>query len=123
MRQIAEFVAVLACGLFAGAAVYVSLVEHPARMACGVEIATAEFFTELSPGNYRAGDFGGLGSFVFHSRMACRGDILVARWRCRAGAVIPFTLIVILPTNKQLLDRNTVQAVSPNGEAGADCTP
>ncbi len=39
IRQIAEFVAVLACGLFAGAAVYVSLVEHPARMACGVEIA------------------------------------------------------------------------------------
>jgi len=31
MRQIAEFVAVLACGLFAGAAAYVSLVEHPAR--------------------------------------------------------------------------------------------
>src|SRR5438309_8941047 len=26
-----------------GAAVYVSLVEHPARMECGVEIATAEF--------------------------------------------------------------------------------
>ena len=43
MRQIAEYVAVLACGLFAGAAVYVSLVEHPARMECGVEIATAEF--------------------------------------------------------------------------------
>lgn len=33
MRQIAEFVAVLACGLFTGAAIYISLVEHPARMA------------------------------------------------------------------------------------------
>ena len=43
LRQIAEFAAMLACGLFAGAAVYVSLVEHPARMECGVEIATAEF--------------------------------------------------------------------------------
>jgi hypothetical protein len=32
MRQIGELVAVLACGLFAGAAVYVSLIEHPARM-------------------------------------------------------------------------------------------
>jgi hypothetical protein len=50
MRQIAEFVAVLACGLFAGAAIYVSLVEHPARMECGVEIATAEF-----PPSYRRG--------------------------------------------------------------------
>ena len=43
LRQTAEFVAVLTSGLFAGAAVYVSLVEHPARMECGVEIATAEF--------------------------------------------------------------------------------
>src|SRR5947209_3612651 len=32
MRQIAEFVAVLACGLFTGAAVYISLVEHRSRM-------------------------------------------------------------------------------------------
>lgn len=39
MRQIAEFVSVLACSLFTGAAVYVSIVEHPARMECGVEIA------------------------------------------------------------------------------------
>jgi len=43
MRQIAEFVAVLACSLFTGAAVYLSLVEHPARMECGVELASAEF--------------------------------------------------------------------------------
>jgi hypothetical protein len=43
LRQIAEVVAVLTCALFTGAAVYVSLVEHPARMECGVEIATAEF--------------------------------------------------------------------------------
>jgi len=39
MRQIAEFVAVLSCSLFTGASVYINLVEHPARMECGVEIA------------------------------------------------------------------------------------
>jgi len=50
MRQTAEFVAVLACGLFVGAAVYVSLVEHPARMECGVELAATEF-----PPSYRRG--------------------------------------------------------------------
>ena len=43
MRQISEFVAVLACSLFTGAAVYISLVEHPSRMECGVEIAATEF--------------------------------------------------------------------------------
>ena len=43
MRQIAEFISMLACALFAGASVYINLVEHPARMQCGVEIAATEF--------------------------------------------------------------------------------
>jgi hypothetical protein len=39
LRQIAEFVAVLSCALFTGAVVYITFIEHPARMQCGVEIA------------------------------------------------------------------------------------
>lgn len=35
MRQLAEFISVLACALFTGASVYISLVEHPAGMQCG----------------------------------------------------------------------------------------
>lgn len=48
MRQIAELVAVVACSLFTGAAVYCSFVEHPARMECGTELAATEF-----PPSYR----------------------------------------------------------------------
>jgi hypothetical protein len=103
MRQIAEFVAVFACGIFTGAAVYVSLVEHPARMECGVEIAAAEF----SP-SYRRGS-------IMQATLAALGlGSSIAAWLAGAtfwwlvggvalGTVIPFTLIVILPTNKQLL--------------------
>ena len=43
MRQIAAFVSVLACSLFTGAGVYSNLVEHPARMECGRELAATEF--------------------------------------------------------------------------------
>ena len=103
MRQIAEYVAVLACGLFAGAAVYVSLVEHPARMECGVEIATAEF-----PPSYHRGTI----MQVTLAAVCLLSSI--AAWLAGAsfwwaiagvlvGSVIPFTLIVILPTNKLLL--------------------
>jgi hypothetical protein len=103
MRQIAEFVAVLACGLFAGAAIYVSLVEHPARMECGVEIATAEF-----PPSYRRGTIMQvtLAAVCLLSSIAAwlAGATF---WWIVAGvlqvSVIPFTLIVILPTNKLLL--------------------
>jgi hypothetical protein len=114
MRQIAEFVAVLACGLFAGAAVYVSLVEHPARMECGGEIATAEF-----PPSYHRGTIMQvtLAAVCLLSSIAAwlAGATF---WWIVAGvlqvSVIPFTLIVILPTNKQLLsptlDRRSAEA-------------
>src|SRR5712691_3793667 len=114
MRQVAEFVAVLACGLFTGAAVYISLVEHPSRMECGVEIAATEF-----PFSYRRAS-------IMQATLAAVGLLCsIAAWLAGAtfwwavagallGSVIPFTLIVILPTNKQLLsptlDRRSAQA-------------
>src|SRR5712692_5108623 len=113
MRQIAEFVAVLACGLFTGAAVYISLVEHRSRMECGVEIAATEF-----PFSYRRAS-------IMQATLAAVGLLSsIAAWLTGAtfwwvvagvllGSVIPFTLIVILPTNKQLLspalDRRSAQ--------------
>jgi hypothetical protein len=97
MRQIAEFVAVLACGLFTGAAVYVSLVEHPARMECGGEIATAEFAPSYHRGT------------ILQVTLAAVCLLSVAGatfWWVVAGvlqvSVIPFTLIVILPTVQEL---------------------
>jgi anthrone oxygenase-like protein len=103
MRQIAEFIAVLSCSLFAGAATYISLVEHPARMECGIELAAAEF-----PPSYRR-------ATVMQATLAASGLVSsIVAWVTGAtfwwlvggvmfGAVIPFTLIAILPTNKQLL--------------------
>jgi hypothetical protein len=103
MRQIAELVALLACGLFTGAAWYISLVEHPARMECGMELAATQF----SPSYRRAR--------VMQASLAVVCLLSsVAAWLAGAtfwwavagvllGSVIPFTLIVILPTNKQLL--------------------
>jgi hypothetical protein len=113
MRQIAEFLAVLSCSLFTGASVYINLVEHPARMECGVEIATTEF----APSYRRA--------TIMQASLAALGLLSsIAAWLAGAtfwwlvagallGSVIPFTLFVILPTNKLLLsptlDRRSVQ--------------
>ena len=91
-------------GLFCGAALYVNLVEHPARMSCGQELAVREF----APSYRRA--------TIMQVSLALVGLVLglVAAWRLRntwiaagallLGAPIPFTLAFILPTNKQLLD-------------------
>jgi hypothetical protein len=114
MQQIAEFVSVLSCALFTGAAVYINLVEHPARMQCGVELAATEF----APSYRRA--------TVMQATCAAMGLLSsVAAWLAGAtvwwliagvllGLVIPFTLIVISPTNKRLLspalDRGSAEA-------------
>jgi hypothetical protein len=39
MLTVAQFIATLACTVFAGGAIYISLVEHPARMQCGTRTA------------------------------------------------------------------------------------
>jgi len=114
MRQVAEFVAVLACGLFTGASLYVNLVEHPARIECGTELAATEF----APSYRRA--------TILQVSLAVLGLVSsTAAWLAGAtiwwlvggivfSSVMPFTLIAILPTNKQLLspalDRRSVQA-------------
>ncbi len=114
MQPIAEFISVLACALFTGAAVYITFIEHPARMQCGVEIAVTEF----APSYRRA--------TVMQATCAAVGLLSsLAAWLAGAtvwwliagvllGLVIPFTLIVILPTNKRLLspalDRGSAEA-------------
>src|SRR6266851_835781 len=114
MRQIAEFVAVLSCGLFTGAAVYVNLVEHPARMECGVELAATEF-----PPSYRRGTIMQvtLAAVCLLSSIAAWLAGATFWWLVAGvllGSVIPFTLFVILPINKLLLrptlDKQSVEA-------------
>jgi len=39
MLEVAQFLATLCCTMFAGAAVYINLVEHPARMGCDTKTA------------------------------------------------------------------------------------
>lgn len=41
--MILEMLSTLAAGLFAGAALYINLVEHPARIECGTVLAVTEF--------------------------------------------------------------------------------
>jgi hypothetical protein len=43
-------VATVCSGLFAGAAIYINAVEHPARLSCGTELAVREF----APSYHRA---------------------------------------------------------------------
>ena len=104
VSRLAEIFAALCCGLFSGAALYVNLVEHPARMECGTHLAVTEFDPSYRRAARLQAFLAILGSF---SAMLVwiRGGSVAWLWGAALFfSVVPYTLLVILPTNKQLLE-------------------
>ena len=103
MKEAIEFSAIFPSALFAGAAVYINLVEHPARMQCGTAFAAAVFgpsykrATVMQASLAVVATVSALGAWwLVDSVLWLIGALLIF-------SVVPFTLLVILPTNKQLL--------------------
>jgi hypothetical protein len=102
--QLIELLAVLGCTLFTGAAVYISAVEHPARLSCGTEIAATQWAPSYKratvmqvPLAIVAGLFGMIRGVQGGGSLWVWAAILIL-------AVVPFTLIAIRPTNNRLLE-------------------
>jgi Anthrone oxygenase len=96
--------ATLASSLFAGAAIYINFVEHPARMACGTELAARQWAPSYK-----------LATIMQVSLVVVATLAGFAQWLGGGGtswlvgallivSVIPFTLVAILPTNRKLLE-------------------
>jgi hypothetical protein len=95
--------ALVTAALFTGAAIYVSAVEHPARMA----LEPGPMLTEWKP-SYKRG-------FAMQASLAIIGFLLgtwtyweTQNWLWLAGGLAllagwPYTLLVIMPTNNRLL--------------------
>src|SRR5262249_29836294 len=98
-----EVVATLSCALFAGAAVYVNAVEHPARMACGTEIAAAEWAPSYQRATWMQAPLPLVGCVSAIVAWLAGSSIWWLIGGVLLGLVVPFTLVVIVPTNKRLL--------------------
>jgi len=105
--MIAARLATLASSLFTGAAIYINLVEHPARMQAGTQLA----LTEFAPSYHRATVMQvPLAVLGFVSAIGAWRSSTDVRWLIGGGALvaaIPFTALAIMPTNRQLLDPAT----------------
>jgi hypothetical protein len=96
-------VAVLLCTLFTGAAIYINLVEHPARLSGDTEAAARQW----APSYRRAA--------IMQATLAMSAAVTgIVTWFHGEGiawlwggllifAVVPFTLLVIRPINDRLL--------------------
>jgi uncharacterized membrane protein len=103
MPALLECVAMVATGLFAGAAVYISLVEHPARVSCGPAVAVTEFAPSYRRAAVMQASLAVVGAASAIARWAVGGSIWWVVGGVLIGAVIPYTLTVVRPINERLL--------------------
>ena len=116
MGLIVALVAILAAGLFTGAAVYITFVEHPARVSCGSTLAVTQFAPSYQRATVMQASLALIGTSAGIVRWGAGGGIGWLVSGVVLGAVVPFTLVVILPTNHRLLDASLDRA-SPEAEA------
>jgi hypothetical protein len=105
--MILELIATLCAALFAGAAVYINLVEHPARMSLGSGAALAEWAPSYHRATLMQAPLALVGAIAAVAAGLTGGGVWWLTGGVLLGAVIPITLIVIFPTNRELLDPAT----------------
>lgn len=103
MLAVVEFIAVVSCALFAGAAIYITLVEHPARMGCDTKTAATVWAPSYKRATVMQASLAILSLLAGVAAWLLGGGVLWFVGAVLIGLVVPFTFIAIMPTNQQLL--------------------
>jgi hypothetical protein len=104
MQPVLEFIATLAAGLFAGAAIYINLVEHPARMRLDTPNAAAQWAPSYARATLMQAPLAMIGLLSAAAAWWIDAGTVWLAAGLLLGAVVPFTLFVIMPTNRRLLN-------------------
>jgi Domain of unknown function (DUF1772) len=103
MLHILEFIATIAAAIFAGAALYVNAVEHPARMALDTKSAALQWAPSYRRATWMQAPLALASLAAGLASWWLGGGVIWAIAALLIGAVVPFTFLGIMPTNNQLL--------------------
>lgn len=99
-----EFLATVGASLFAGAALYINVAEHPARIRLDPRSAALQWAASYKRATWLQAPLAVI-SFLAGITVWLLGGS--AGWLIAAaliGSVVPFTFIAIMPTNRRLLE-------------------
>ena len=103
MFVVFQFLAVLCCILFAGAAIYINLVEHPARMGCDTKTAATVWIPSYKKATVMQAPLAVISFLAGVAVWLLGGGLLWLIGAALIGLVVPFTFVAVMPTNNQLL--------------------
>jgi hypothetical protein len=89
--------------LFAGASIYISLVEHPARLSIDTKSAALQWAPSYKRATYMQASLALISLLAGASTWLLSGGLAWLVAAILIGLVIPFTFLVIMPTNHELL--------------------
>jgi len=113
--MILALVATLASGIFFGAALYINLVEQPARLSCGIPFAVTQWRPSYKRGTLMQAPLALVGSVVAFLAWRSYGTVTWFIGGSLFLLVVPITLLVILPTNR-LLESQSLDVGSEEAE-------
>ncbi|WP_411728531.1 DUF1772 domain-containing protein [Methyloglobulus sp.] len=103
MLEITQLIAVLSCTLFTGAAIYINLVEHPARMGCDTKTASIVWASSYKRAIMMQASLAIISFLAGLTVWLLGGSVMWLFSAMIIGLVVPFTFIAIMPTNNLLL--------------------
>jgi len=98
-----KFTATLTAAIFAGAALYINLVEHPARMTLDTRAAAMEWAPAYARATWMQAPLAVVSFLAGLGAWWAGGGYGWALGALLIGAVVPFTFLGVMPTNQTLL--------------------